>query len=156
MIRPYRFVRPPSLVPAILLTAGPFLAAAALPADGVTVRDAWVREPAPNRDVTAAFAVVENQGPEARAIVIANAAQAEKVELHEMKKEGEMMRMSPVERIELPAGGRAELKPGGLHLMLFGLKRRLATGDVIALEIALDDGTVLSVSAPVRSRESAK
>jgi hypothetical protein len=156
MMHPYRFVRQPYLVLAILLSVVSFLAAATLPAGGVTVHDAWVREPAPNRDRTAAFAIVENEGAQARAIVSARAAQAERVELHEMKREGEMMRMSPVERIELPAGGRAELKPGGLHLMLFGLKGRLATGDVIALEIALDDGTFLSVSAPVRSRESAK
>jgi copper(I)-binding protein len=157
LIRKYPLLGPSSLIPAILLTAGLSLTeAAALPADGVSVRDAWVREPSPSRDVTAAFAVIENAGREARAIVSASAAQAEKVELHEMKKDGEMMRMSPVERIEVPAGGRTELKPGGLHLMLFGLKKRLAAGEVIALEIALDDGTVLSVPATVRSREGAQ
>jgi copper(I)-binding protein len=157
MIGEFRSFRALFLVLAMPLSAGALLfEASALPADGVTVRDAWVREPPPDRDVTAAFAVVENAGREARAIVSAKSGEAEKVELHEMKRDGEMMRMSPVEKIELPAGGRTELKPGGLHLMLFGLKKRIGPGDIVALEIALDDGTVLSVSAPVRSRESAK
>jgi copper(I)-binding protein len=140
----------------LLLLLGCLLLVGRAQAATVTVRDAWVGEPAANRKQTAAFAVIENAGTEARAIVSAASDVTEKVELHEMKLEGSMMRMSPVERIEVPAGGRAELKPGGLHLMLFGLKRPLVAGESVALEITLDDGTTLSVSAPVRKRETPK
>jgi copper(I)-binding protein len=122
----------------------------------VTVRDAWIREPLGDRNVTAAFAVVENSGAANRAIVSAAAEVADKVELHEMKMVDSMMRMSPVKQIEVPAGGRVELKPGGLHVMLFGLKRMPKGGETIGLTLTLDDATTVSVTAAVRKQEGMK
>ena len=122
----------------------------------VTVRDAWVREPVGDRKDTAAFAVVENSGAATRAIVSATADVADKVELHEMKMVGAMMRMSPVKQIEIPAGGKVELKPGGLHVMLFGLKRTPKAGDTVGLTLTFDDATTVSVTAAVRKQEGMK
>lgn len=119
----------------------------------IAVHDAWIREPTANRDATAAFAVLENTGTVPRAIVGAATEVAEKVELHEMTMDGAMMRMSPVARVDVPAGGRTELKPGGLHVMLFGLTRRLAAGETIDLTFTVDDGTSVSARAAVRGRE---
>ncbi|HQZ37712.1 MAG TPA: copper chaperone PCu(A)C [Vicinamibacterales bacterium] len=116
----------------------------------VTVHDAWVREPMGSRNMTGAFAIVENTGATPRAIVAASADISDKVELHEMKNEGGMMRMSPVPRIDVPAHGRLELKPGSFHVMLFDLKRKPAPGDTVRLTLTLDDGTTVSAEATVR------
>ena len=116
----------------------------------VTVRDAWVREAPAGRAVTAAFLVVENSGSAVRQIVKGSTEIAETLELHEMKRDGATMSMSPVKSIEIPAGGKVELRPGGLHLMLFGVKKPLAAGDAVTLKLVLDDGTVLTVPAQVR------
>lgn len=116
----------------------------------VTVHDAWVREPMGNRNMTGAFAVVENTGAAPRAIVAASADISDKVELHEMKNEGGMMRMSPVPRIEIPAHGQVALKPGSFHVMLFELKGKPAPGDTVRLTLTLDDGTKVSTEATVR------
>jgi hypothetical protein len=119
----------------------------------VVARDAWAREPAPSRDVTAMFVVLDNHGPTPRAVVSASCDAAEKAELHEMKMTNGMMSMSPVKQIEIPAGGTADLKPGGLHVMLFGLKRRPAPGDTLSVILTLDDGTKVPVTAAVRKQE---
>jgi hypothetical protein len=119
----------------------------------VTAHDAWMREPAPSRDVTAVFVVLDNSGPAARAVVSAACEAADKAELHEMKNENGMMRMSPVKSIPLPAG-KTELKPGGLHIMIFGLKQRPAVGDHVSVTLTLDDGSTVPVSAVVRKQES--
>jgi len=119
----------------------------------VTAHDAWTREPAPSRDITAVFVVLENRGPEARSVVSATCETADKAELHEMKNENGMMSMSPVKSIPLPAG-KTELKPGGLHIMLFGLKQRPAAGDHLNVTLTLDDGSKVPVSAVVRKQES--
>ena len=116
----------------------------------VVARDAWVRQPLEGRDVTAAFLVVENHGAAARAIVGASSAGADKLELHEMKLDNGMMRMSPVDRIEIPAGGRVELKPGGFHIMIFGLKKPLVPGTSMPITLKLDDGTTIPLGADVR------
>ena len=119
----------------------------------VTAHDAWTREPAPSRDITAVFVVLENTGQAARAVVSATCDAADKAELHEMKNENGMMHMSPVKSIPLPAG-KTELKPGGLHIMIFGLKQRPVVGDHISLTLTLDDGSTVPVSAVVRKQES--
>jgi copper(I)-binding protein len=117
----------------------------------VAARDAWIRQPIAGRDVTAAYLVVDNHGAAPRAIVGAASDVAKALELHEMKMDNGMMRMSRVERIEVPPHGSAELKPGGFHIMMFGLERPLAAGAEVPLTLLLDDGTKVAVTAVVRT-----
>lgn len=119
----------------------------------IAIRDAWLREPVGDRPMTAGFAVVTNRGSAPRAIVGAATEVAGKVELHEMKMDGAMMRMSPVEKIDIPAGGSVELKPGGLHLMLFDLKRTPRAGETVQVTLTFDDGSKATVAAAVRRQE---
>lgn len=116
----------------------------------MTATDAWVREPVPGRSVTAAFIVLENPGPADLHIVSASADVAGTVELHEMVRSGDMMKMAPVGRITVPAKGRVELRPGGLHMMLFELKRPLREGDEVQLTLTTDTGASVKASAPVK------
>ena len=122
----------------------------------LTIHDAWVRQPTGDRKEAAAFAVVENSGATTRAIVSVTAEVAEKAELHEMKMMGAMMQMSPVKQIKVPARGKVELKPGGYHVMLFGLKKMPMSGDMVALTFKFDDGSTVSATAPVRQDEGMK
>jgi copper(I)-binding protein len=135
-----------------VLTAALLALPAAIHAQATTVvaHDAWVREAMGARKVTAVFLTLENTGTTSRSVVSGTADVAETLELHEMVREGTMMKMSPVKSIEVPAGARTELKPGGLHLMLFGLKRTLAAGDSVRVTLAMDDGSTLAITAGVR------
>jgi hypothetical protein len=98
----------PLFLMSVLCAAGAFVAATPALAQTpvLTAHDAWAREPMGGRNMTGVFVVVENAGATPRAIVSAATDAAEKVELHEMKNEGGMMRMSPVKRIDVPARGR--------------------------------------------------
>jgi copper(I)-binding protein len=51
----------------------------------------------------------------------------------------------------VPARGEVSLRPGGLHLMLFGLAAPLAEGDTVQMTLTLDDGSTLDVRAAVRT-----
>ncbi|MFN7976680.1 MAG: copper chaperone PCu(A)C [Vicinamibacterales bacterium] len=123
------------------------LALAQTPA--VTVHDAWVREPMGGRNMTGAFAVVElerhDQGDRRRLVDI-----SDKVELHEMKNENGMMKMSPVKKVDVPAKGKVELKPGSFHVMLFEVKKKIADGEKISLTFTFDDGSKVTTEAQVR------
>ncbi|MFL5358273.1 SCO family protein [Archangium sp.] len=66
--------------------------------------------------------LVNTDGREDR-LVAAESSAAERVELHEVVAEGEVLRMLPrPEGFVIPAGGRVELAPGGKHLMLFSVR----------------------------------
>jgi len=139
---------------AALVVAAPADALAQAPV--ITVHDAWAREPMGGRNVTGAFVVVENAGATPRAIVSAATDAAEKVELHEMKNEGGMMRMSPVKQIDVPARGKVELRPGSFHVMLFGIKGKPVAGDTMNLTLTFDDGTTVTTAAQFRRPEGMK
>lgn len=116
----------------------------------VTVHDAWVREPMGGRNMTGAFAIVENSGATPRTVVAASSDVSDTVELHEMKNENGMMRMSPVKKFDIPANGKLELKPGSFHVMLFDVKKKLVDGDKVKISLTLDDGTKVETEALVR------
>jgi copper(I)-binding protein len=58
--------------------------------------------------------------------------------------------MAPVKAITVPARGKVELKPGGLHLMLFQLKKALKDGDRVSLTVTSAAGATVQVMAAVR------
>lgn len=118
----------------------------------VVARDAWVRLPAPSKNDTALFAVIENHSAQKRKIVAVSSAEAQAAEMHEMRMERMMMVMTPVKEVSIPAHGKTSFNPDTLHIMLFGLKTRPSVGDMIEVKLRLDDGTIVPVTAIVRKK----
>jgi copper(I)-binding protein len=116
----------------------------------VTARDAWVRLPAPSKMDTAMYVTLENHSSQRRAVVAGSSEAAASVELHEMKMDHMVMRMTPVAEVKIPAKGKVSFNPNGLHVMLFGLKTRPVLGDAITVTLKLDDGSTVPVTATVR------
>jgi periplasmic copper chaperone A len=116
----------------------------------LTISGAWVREPVPGRPMTAAYAVLENPGATDVQVVGASTDIAGTVELHEMVRSGDMMKMAPVKSITVPAKGRVELKPGGLHVMLFELKKPVKDGETVSLTFMTSAGGQVQAAATVR------
>ena len=63
---------------------------------------------------------------------------------------GGMMGMQPVARVEIPAGGSLQLKPGSYHVMLIGLVKDLKAGDTIDLTLKFERAGAITVKAQVR------
>ena len=116
----------------------------------VKVHSPFVRMMPPGQPNTAAFMTLENTCRQDRALVAAESDVSKVVELHTHTMEDGVMRMREVEKIEIPAGQRTELKPGGLHIMLIGLHQPLQEGQTVDLTLVYDDGSRQVVHAPVR------
>ena len=118
----------------------------------VTVSDAWVRGTVKGQNATGAFMTLKS--PADAVFKRAESAAADKVEIHEMKMDGNIMRMKAVPQLEVPAGKPVELGPGGYHVMLLGLKKPLAKGDKVALKLHFEGrdkkAQVVEVQAEVR------
>ena len=117
------------------------------------VSDAWVREPIGSRGLTSAYAVVENPGAAELQIVGVTADVAGSVEMHEMTRAGEMMKMAPMTTATVPAHGTMAFKPGGAHLMLFDVKRQLKEGDRVTLTFTASTGTRVTATAAVKKAQ---
>ncbi len=99
---------------------------------------------------SAAYMQIANAGGSADALIKAESDVADTVELHTMVMEGDVMKMSPVEKIDIPANGQAELKPGGFHVMLIGLRHDLKEGEVVKITLTFQNSGPIQVEAPVR------
>lgn len=139
------------LIASIVVTAS--LAAAQPVPDDLTVEGAWVRMVPRSQATTGGFLTLVNRGSVDRALVDARSPRAKTVELHEMIHEGDRMRMRQVERIVVPAGQTVQLKPGGLHLMLFEVTTPLQAGEKVPLTLVFDDRSTIDVEAEVRMPE---
>lgn len=117
----------------------------------VEVKDAYVRHMPPTQSVTGAFMVLVNTSDADRAAVSAESSVAGTVELHTHIQDGGVMRMRQVEKIDVPAGGMMELKPGGFHLMIIDLKESLEIGQMVDIKLNFDDGSSTEIQAEVKS-----
>jgi periplasmic copper chaperone A len=138
------------------LFVGALLSSAALTlsAAGLEVGAPYVRAVPPGQPNSAAFMSLHNSSTEDRALIGAESPVAEVVELHTHVEEDGLMRMRRIERIAVSAGETTTLAPGGLHIMLIGLKSDLAPGQTVELTLIQDDGERLAVQAPVRRIEA--
>lgn len=133
-----------------LLIAASFFASFSALAMDVQVHNAYIRAVPPTAAVTAAFMDINNQGNQARAVVSASSAAADAVELHTHTNVDGVMQMRQVKQIDLAANSTTHLKPGGLHIMLIGLKKPLNMDENVLVSLKLDDGSLLELDLPVR------
>jgi hypothetical protein len=113
------------------------LTGAALHAQTVEVRDAWVRATVPGQTATGAF--MKLTAKDSARLVSASSPVAGVTEVHEMKMEGDVMKMRAVPMLDLPAGKMVELRPGGYHMMLMDLKTTLAKDGHVPLTLLFKD-----------------
>jgi copper(I)-binding protein len=99
----------------------------------------------PDRPSAAYLTLVGGEAP--KVLTGVSSPDAERVELHETKREGDMTMMGAVEQIEVPAGGEVAMRPGGLHLMLFGLSEAARSAGSVTLNLTYADGTSETVIA---------
>lgn len=120
----------------------------------VEIEGAYARASIPNAPNSAAFFVIKNNSDKDIAITSANSDIAEKNELHTHIKENQMLKMMKIEKLVVPAKSSLELKSGGDHVMLMGLKKELKAGDEISLELSFSDGDKKSIKVPVKDLAS--
>lgn len=145
--------------------------------DGINVSDPWARTSPMVDGAGAAYMVIGNTGSEADALTGGSSPVAKAVEVHEtvampepsemaggsggvespmasddgMGSGSTMLGMQRVERLEIPAGGSVELKPGSYHIMLIGLTQPLEAGQEIEITLTFEKAGDVKVTAEVRA-----
>lgn len=126
--------------------------------DSVEVTNAWVRTVDGMADMngsgsnTALFMSLKNNSNTADKLIKAESDVAKMVQIHlsEIDANG-VSSMHEVDGVEVPAGGTAELKPGGYHVMLMGLQRSLKEGDTVTFKLTFQNAGTLTLEVPVKT-----
>lgn len=139
---------------ALLLLPAAASAAEAHRVGSLGITDAWARPTAGRTPNGAVYLKITNQGQGADRLIAAQTPAASKAELHTMVAEGEVMKMRQVPAIEVAPGKSVELAPGGLHVMLIGLKGPLAGGRTIPLTVTFEKAGSTTIEVAIRRGES--
>ena len=100
---------------------------------------------------SAAYMLLQNKSSTPDKLLRVESDVAEAVELHISEMQGEVMTMRPLEFVEVPAKSEAELKPGGMHIMLIGLKKDLKAGEKFDLVLVFEKAGEINVQVEVRA-----
>lgn len=130
--------------------AGKAAANNATAADSVTVENAYARAVPPGQPNSAAFLTLVNTSDTDHSLKAAASPVAATVELHTHTNNNGVMEMRQIPQIDVPANGKAELAPGGLHIMLIELRQELKAGESVAVTLTFEDGSTTVVDAPIK------
>ncbi|MDQ2105509.1 copper chaperone PCu(A)C [Azospirillum isscasi] len=136
------------------LTAGTALAHD-YKAGSVAVDHPWARATAPSARNGSAYMVLSTSGQDGDRLLSASTPAADKAELHTHLMDNGVMKMRQVDAIEVAPGSATALQPGGLHVMLFGLKQPLAQGKAFPLTLTFEKAGPVTVQVDVQGAGSA-
>jgi len=112
----------------------------------------WTRATAPTAKSGGGFLTITNKGTTPDRLIAARSPVSLKVEVHEMKMEGSVMRMREVEKgLEIPPGATVTLKPGGYHIMFMELKAPLAKDNKVPVTLVFEKAGSIDVELAVEA-----
>jgi copper(I)-binding protein len=116
----------------------------------VRIEQAWSRATPGGTSVGAGYLRVTNTGSTPDRLTGGTTDVAQRFELHEMAMDAGIMKMRPLANgIALQPGQSVELRPGGLHVMLVGLKQPLKAGDTFTATLQFEKAGTVQVEFPI-------
>lgn len=115
----------------------------------LVVSDAWARSTPGMAKTGAVYLTIANHGASADRLVAAATPAAGKAELHTHSMDGNVMRMRPIAAVEVSPGEPSVMRPGGTHVMLTGLARPLAEGEVFPMTLSFEKAGTVEVRVRV-------
>ena len=120
------------------------------PAD-IIVSNGWTREIAPGQSAAAVYLIIANKGEGSDRLLNVESALGE-ASLHSTSSAEGVARMRPLkDGVEIAPGSIVELRPGGTHIMLTGIQRRIAAGQSIELTLSFERSGKRPITVPVVS-----
>jgi copper(I)-binding protein len=129
---------------------GHFASAQEVKAANISITGAYARATVTGQSAGAGFMKISTQGV-ADQLISASSGVASQVQMHSMSMEGNTMKMRQIDAIDIPANSSVELSPGGLHLMLIGLKAPLKEGDMVKIKLKFAQAGETELSVPVQA-----
>lgn len=113
------------------------------------VTQSWARATPPGATTSAIYMTIGNHTNAALKLIAVKSNFTNRIEIHNTTMKDGMMQMRQIDGIDIEKMATVELKPHGMHMMLFDLKAPLKEGTEISLELIFNDGKAMSVEVPV-------
>ena len=110
----------------------------------ITIDHPWARATPGAVKNSAAFMSFSNTGAADKLISVTGGV-AKEIQLHSMVTEAGVMKMREIKGLDIPANGKAELTPGGYHIMLIGIADGLKEGTKFPLTLKFEKAGEITV-----------
>lgn len=118
----------------------------------IEIKHPWARPTPPGAPTGGGYFTLVNTGTTPDRLLGGSTPAAGRLEVHEMSMDGGIMRMRKLDKgLAVPAGGTVELKPGGLHIMLIGLKAPLKVGDRVPATLRFEKAGEVKIQFQVQT-----
>jgi copper(I)-binding protein len=119
----------------------------------ILIAHPWSRPTAPGISMGVAYFSLQNRGSTEDVLLSASTPVALRVEIHQTTINEGMARMRPLAQVTLPPGKTVKVEPGGIHLMLVGLKQALESGKQVQLTLQFRDAGSITVMLNIEHRD---
>ena len=116
----------------------------------ITIREAWARASMGQTGTSAVYMTLEASGGQGDRLVAVASPDAARAELHTSIVEDGVAKMRPLAAIEIAPGEPTVLEPGGPHVMLVGLGKKLVEGDTLPLSLTFEHAGTIELQVPVK------
>jgi copper(I)-binding protein len=122
-------------------------------AGDLIVAQPWSPATPPVASVGAIYFSITNRGSRADQLLSVTSPIARVTEIHESREVQGSIRMREVASVECPPGATVKIAPGGLHVMLLGLRGPLVAGTSFPASLQFRDAGVMTVQVQVTAPE---
>ncbi len=115
----------------------------------IRLENAYSREMPPSASNIAVYLTIRNIGSHGVSLESISTEDAESAMIHRSTMENGMMAMEHLPELYIPSRENVRLEPGGMHIMLEGLRRPLRAGNLIRMNLNFSNGVVLRIDVPI-------
>ena len=110
----------------------------------IKITDGYFLLPPPGRSVTAGYLNIQNNSEKDITLIGIDADKFSTIEVHEHRQEDGIMQMRKVDNLMIPSKGSIVMRPGGYHLMIFGITKDFVVDDVVDVNLKFYPDQVIS------------
>lgn len=121
--------------------------------DGVSAVGAWARATASAAQTGAVYLTIIDKGANDKLISVETPV-ASSAKLHETVKNGNVVGMRPVDALPVSSAGPTMLAPGGYHIMLMGLKKKLQKGTSFPITLTFEKAGKVETKVAVEAGDA--
>ena len=137
-------------IAALVLTMASWVIGSACAEQSLIVADhAWARATPKSASNGAAYVTLANRGTSEDRLLGATSPAAQSIQFHSEVNENGVMKMRELPAIDVRPGASVVLKPGGIHMMMIGLKQQLNEGETVALTLMFEKAGAVEVTARI-------
>ncbi|MGQ0683399.1 copper chaperone PCu(A)C [Bradyrhizobium sp.] len=115
----------------------------------IVIDHPWARATPPGAKTGAVYLIVTNNGAITDRLLSAATPVADNVQFHGVSEVSGIVRMHEMLSVDVAPGGKITFSPGGMHIMLVGLKQPLKEGETLPLTLTFERAGQRDLIAPI-------